>query len=54
MEEVARWIMANLPYDRLYYYGSDKPVHVSYSEHPAGETYEMRVVEGRRVPRDFE
>lgn len=54
MAEVARWIMANLPYDRLYYYGSDKPVHVSYSEHPTGEAYEMRVVGGRRVPRVFE
>ncbi|HYE36004.1 DNA phosphorothioation-associated putative methyltransferase [Methylocaldum sp.] len=53
MEEVARWIMANLPYDRLYYYGPDKPVHVSYSERPAGEAYEMRVVGGRRVPRVF-
>jgi hypothetical protein len=53
MAEVARWIMANLPYDRLYYYGPDKPVHVSYSERPAGEAYEMRVVGGRRVPRVF-
>ncbi|BBA35316.1 peptidase M15A [Methylocaldum marinum] len=53
MAEVARWIMANLPYDRLYYYGSDKPVHVSYSEHPTGEAYEMRVVGRRRVPRVF-
>lgn len=54
MEEVARWIMANLPFDRLYYYGSDKPVHVSYSERPVGEVYAMRVVGGRRVPRIFE
>ncbi|WP_347259291.1 DNA phosphorothioation-associated putative methyltransferase, partial [Methylocaldum sp.] len=54
MEEVARWIMANLPFDRLYYYGPNKPVHVSYSERPAGEAHEMRVVGGRRVPRVFE
>lgn len=53
MEEVARWIMANLPFDRLYVYGRDRPIHVSYSERPAGEAYEMRTVGERRVPRRF-
>jgi hypothetical protein len=53
MEEVARWIMANLPFDRLYVYGRDRPIHVSYSERPAGEAYEMRMVGERRVPRRF-
>ena len=55
MEEVARWIIANLPYDRLYFYGKDRPVHVSYSEQPARESWEMREVEvgGKRVPRAF-
>jgi hypothetical protein len=51
MEEVARWIIANLPFDRLYFYGKDRPMHVSYSESPAGEAWEMREVGGRRVPR---
>ncbi len=53
MEEVARWIIANLPYDRLYFYGKDRPVHVSYSEQPAREAWEMREVGGIRVPRAF-
>lgn len=53
MAEVARWIMANLPYDRLYFYGKDRPIHVSWSERPAGEAYEMREMGGRRVPRVF-
>lgn len=30
MRQVAEWIVANLPFDRLYFYGSDRPVHVSY------------------------
>jgi DNA phosphorothioation-associated putative methyltransferase len=51
MAEVARWIMANLPYDRLYFYGKDRPIHVSFSEQPAGEAYEMREVRGRKVPK---
>lgn len=29
MDEVAIWIVTNLPYDRLYYYGKDRPLHVS-------------------------
>lgn len=29
MLEVAQWIVENTPFDRLYYYGDDKPVHVS-------------------------
>jgi DNA phosphorothioation-associated putative methyltransferase len=53
MAEVARWIMANLPFDRLYFYGRDRPIHVSYSERPAGEAWEMREIGGRRVPRGF-
>ncbi|WP_176225067.1 hypothetical protein [Methylomagnum ishizawai] len=53
MAEVARWIMANLPFDRLYFYGKERPIHVSYSAEPVGEAYEMRKVGGRRVPRRF-
>lgn len=30
MAEVADWIIANTPFDRLYYYGPNKPLHVSY------------------------
>ncbi|AFQ46707.1 DNA phosphorothioation-associated putative methyltransferase [Burkholderia cepacia] len=52
MEEVSRWIMENLPFDRLYFYGKACPVHVSYAEKPQGDAYEMReVANGRRIPR---
>src|SRR5574337_197028 len=30
MLEVAKWITENTPFDRLYLYGHDRPVHVSY------------------------
>ena len=53
MEEVAHWIMINLPYDRLYFYGKDRPIHVSYSKQPVREAYEMREVGGKRIPRVF-
>lgn len=53
MAEVARWIMANLPFDRLYFYGRERPIHVSSSAEPVGEAYEMREINGRRVPGKF-
>ncbi|MGX2041383.1 DNA phosphorothioation-associated putative methyltransferase [Methylocaldum sp. MU1018] len=55
MEEVARWIMAELPFDRLYFYGKDRPLHVSYSNSPRGSAWELRQGpgEGTRVPRAF-
>lgn len=52
MEDVAQWIMANLPFDRLYYYGNDRPIHVSYAEAPERLAYEMKTTSnGRRLPR---
>lgn len=54
MEEVAQWIIANLPFDRLYFYGKDRPIHVSYGDPGARSAY--RLVEapnGRRLPRPF-
>ncbi len=52
MEEVAHWIMSNLPFDRLYFYGKGRPIHISYAEKPLGAAYEMRETNsGRRVPR---
>jgi len=30
MLEVAEWIVLNLPFDRLYYYGKGSPLHVSF------------------------
>lgn len=54
MEEVARWIMENLPFDRLYFYGKTRPIHVSYAEKPQGVAYEMcERATGRRIPRPF-
>ncbi|MFM8333178.1 MAG: DNA phosphorothioation-associated putative methyltransferase [Candidatus Methylumidiphilus sp.] len=52
MRAVALWIAENTPFDRLYYYGPDKPLHVSHSQTPAREFVEMRETEGgKRVPR---
>ncbi|WOB11323.1 DNA phosphorothioation-associated putative methyltransferase [Piscinibacter gummiphilus] len=54
MEEVAEWIITNLPFDRLYFYGKDKPIHLSYSPSELREATEMRAgPSGRLVPRRY-
>jgi DNA phosphorothioation-associated putative methyltransferase len=55
MREVAQWILANVPVDRLYFYGADRPLHVSYSPTELGEAFEMvMTASGRNVPRRFD
>lgn len=51
MYEVARWIAENCRFDRIYYYGRSRPLHVSVGPAPAGEVYEMIERGGRRIPR---
>jgi len=52
MLEVANWIAINLPFDRLYYYGENRPIHVSFGPEMKGEFVEIiSTATGRRVPR---
>jgi DNA phosphorothioation-associated putative methyltransferase len=52
MREVADWVAENTPFDRLYFYGENRPIHVSYSAEPKGEYIDMILTEnGRQVPR---
>jgi len=45
MLEVAQWVVANIPFDRLYFYGDDKPIHVSYG--PDQSRQVVRMVPGK-------
>jgi DNA phosphorothioation-associated putative methyltransferase len=45
MLEVAQWIVSNTPFDRLYFYGDDLPLHVSYG--PDCSRQLIRMVTGR-------
>lgn len=52
MEEVAHWVFENTAVDRVYFYGKDRPIHVSYSQTPARQLVAMLpTASGRRVPR---
>lgn len=54
MLEVTQWIINHLPFDRLYYYGPDRPIHVSYSAEPARLAYIMTPIRGGKlIPRAF-
>ena len=54
MEQVADWIIANLPFDRLYFYGLDRPLHVSYSERGERKAYRLiATAAGSTVPRAY-
>jgi hypothetical protein len=52
MRDVADWIIAFTPFDRLYYYGRDRPIHVSFSAAASGEAFHMLTTkQGRLIPR---
>jgi hypothetical protein len=49
---VARWIIDNTEFDRLYFYEPDRPLHVSIGPDRARQVVHMRRgPSGRRVPR---
>lgn len=55
MEEVARWVVKNIRFDRLYLIDGVRPIHVSYS--PNGIQQVVRLIHGpsgRLVPRVVE
>jgi DNA phosphorothioation-associated putative methyltransferase len=52
MAEVAQWIVENTDFDRIYLYGRNKPLHVSYSKTPAKQvTLMLASASGRLTPR---
>jgi len=52
MREVADWVTENTPFDRLYFYGEDRPLHVSYGPEQKGEYIDLVITEtGRQVPK---
>ena len=52
MREVAEWMLRNTPADRIYFYGSARPVHVSHTATPVRQFIEMLPGKnGRQVPK---
>jgi len=53
MKEVAQWIVRNCPFDRLYFYGSSSPLHVSYADTKSLQVIDLtnESIKGVRLPR---
>jgi DNA phosphorothioation-associated putative methyltransferase len=52
MLEVAQWVVENTAFDRLYFYGKDRPVHVSHGPDNSRQVVMMLAGSGgKRVPR---
>lgn len=52
MREVADWVAENTPFDRLYFYGVDRPIHVSYGPDQKREYIDLVMTEdGNPVPK---
>jgi len=51
MREVARWIRDHCQFDRLYFYGVDRPIHVSVGPDNSAAIVQMVEKNGRRIPR---
>jgi hypothetical protein len=52
MGEVVEWIVQTLTFNRIYFYGKDRPIHISYSSLPAKVVIDMvKGPSGVTVPR---
>lgn len=49
MLEVAQWIVRHTPFDRLYFYGDNRPIHVSYGPDEKHEVVMLTTSQGNRA-----
>lgn len=54
MRAVADWVIENLPFDRLYFYGSDRAIHLSYGPQHQRSAYQLvKTASGASVPKRY-
>jgi hypothetical protein len=54
MREVADWIIENLPFDRLYFSGPDRPINISFGPSHQKAAFEIKQLEGKKiVPKSY-
>ncbi|MER2514274.1 MAG: hypothetical protein ABTQ25_17990 [Nitrosomonas ureae] len=52
MEEVVAWVCKNTSFDRIYFYDSGRPIHVSWSPESSRQMTRMESSSnGKRIPR---
>lgn len=50
-QAVAIWAASYLPFDRLYYYGDDKPIHISIGPENSSQIFWLNTINNRRIPK---
>ncbi|MDF1584583.1 MAG: hypothetical protein P1P78_14925 [Methyloprofundus sp.] len=51
---VAKWIVSQLPFDRLYFYGKNRPIHISIApENSYAITFLEQAITERRIPKNI-
>jgi hypothetical protein len=55
MLDVAKWVADNIPFDRMYFYGTGQPVHISFGPQMCRQVTIMipNNKSGRRIPRNM-
>jgi hypothetical protein len=48
--EIAQWLVKNTAFDRLYFYGASRPVHVSFGPEHKRQIVLIQNSRGRRIP----
>jgi DNA phosphorothioation-associated putative methyltransferase len=52
MREVANWMFENTICDRIYFYGANRPIHISYATNPKRQLIEMKPgPSGKLIPK---
>lgn len=49
--EIAHWLACHTPFDRLYFYGPDRPLHLSLGPEQCRAMTQLIEHQGRRLPR---
>lgn len=49
--QIALWLAQHTPFDRLYLYGADKPLHISYGPEQSRMIVQLATHQGRRIPK---
>jgi len=48
-DTLAQWVVLNTPFDRLYFYGTDRPIHVSVAPEPCQQCTIMLQGKGNKI-----
>ncbi|MFH7565416.1 hypothetical protein [Oceanimonas smirnovii] len=48
---IAHWLASNTPFDRIYFYGNERPLHISHGPAQSRAMTHLIEQQGRRLPR---